>query len=76
MRRISELTKSEKISLLRKIAAGKVQIIDGQLIEGEGIVLIEKKGKRYFDTKCTLPVLNLEKLARITLIILPYNERE
>lgn len=76
MKRISELTKIEKISLLRKIEAGKVQIIDGQFIEGDGLVLIEKDGKLYFNPECTEQVINREKLVVTTLIILPYNERD
>ncbi|MGQ8336873.1 hypothetical protein ACUNWD_10005 [Sunxiuqinia sp. A32] len=79
MKRIENLSKEEKIQLLKDLAAGKISVIDGEVIR-EGVVLIEKDGKyyvnEYHESKHGVTHDEfLEKFRGETVIILPHNSR-
>lgn len=76
--KISDLSKAEKIELIKRIAAGdETLIINGNII-GNGLVLIEKDGNYYLDCN----QLSEVDLARFkekftgTLILIPDNGRD
>ncbi|HEY5591826.1 MAG TPA: hypothetical protein VIK55_12505 [Paludibacter sp.] len=45
-------------------------------LEDAGLVQFEKNGQRYLDPECTRPIDSIDELARETVIILPYNDRQ
>lgn len=48
MNHIGNLTRKEKIDLIRRIQAGEINIINGEIIEG-GVVLIKKDEQYYLN---------------------------
>ena len=69
---IKYLTKREKIELIRKIVAGEVKVVAGQIIES-GVVLI-KKDEAYFLNGVPVDKEQFSNIPGCTLIILPAKE--
>lgn len=69
MKEISKLNKSEKIGLIKRIQAGEVSVIAGQIVE-RGAVLIENDGKYYLNGH-PVELEQFENISECTLIILP-----
>ena len=69
---LEKLNRKEKVELIRRITAGEVNVVAGQLIES-GVILI-RSGKDYFlnGEKCELSDFNEFE---VTIIILPENAR-
>ena len=69
-------SKQDKIKLLRRIQSGDVQVIDGQFVEKDSLIIFEKDDLKYYDNQCTKQIISIEKLAGKHLIILPFNGRD
>jgi hypothetical protein len=74
MKEISKLNKSEKIDLIKRIQAGEVSVIAGQIVE-RGAVLIEKDGKYYMNGNL-VELEQFENIPDCTLIILPEKRKD
>lgn len=69
MNNLKTLSKQRKIDLIKRIQAGKITVIAGQIVEG-GAVLIEKDGK-YFLHGHAVELGQFNSVPECTLIILP-----
>lgn len=68
MNHLKDLSRKEKLELIKQIQAGEIHVINGEIIEG-GVVLIQNADNYYLNGK---PV-DFEELAKKveTVIILP-----
>lgn len=69
---LERMTRKEKIDLIKRIQAGEVNIIAGQIIES-GVVLV-KSGEDLFLNGEKLSIEDLEQFTE-AIFILPDNER-
>lgn len=69
---LERMTRKEKIELIKRIQAGEVNIIAGQIIES-GVVLV-KSGEDLFLNGEKLSIEDLEQFTE-AIFILPDNER-
>jgi hypothetical protein len=74
---LEQMSKAQKVELLEKISTGDITVVDGYaLSKNEGMILIEKDGKYYFDMEFANECKK-EHLKHVeTVIILPDNGRE
>ena len=69
MNNLKTLSKQGKIDLIKRIQAGKIAVISGQIVEG-GAVLIEKE-RKYFLNGHPVELEQFKSVPECTLIILP-----
>ena len=68
MSHIGNLNRKEKIDLIRRIQAGEIHVINGEIIEG-GVVLIQKDDQYFLNVK-TVDFDEVTKKVE-TVIVLP-----
>lgn len=73
---LEKITRAEKVELLKDIVSGELVVIDGRVFsKDEGVVLTEKDGKLFHDTKCTDECTIEQREHFKAVLILPFNER-
>jgi len=77
MKKVADLTRQEKIELIRRLQAGTVNVINGNIVELSAVIIIQNgkylMGEQEFDHIEQIHSLFPEEHA---LIILPTNNRE
>lgn len=77
MKKVADLTRQEKIELIRMLQAGTVNVINGDIVELSPVIIIIQNGKYLMGEQ---EFNEIDKIHRLfpeghVLVILPDNER-
>ena len=68
------MTKQDKITLLRNIQKGNIQIIEGKILH-DSLIIFTKLGRYFWDNECIEEIKDMSKLNKKNMIFLPFNNR-